>query len=199
MGGSRAAVISIHAPLAGSDCADELIKHAAAISIHAPLAGSDNCLKAIDNGAFSISIHAPLAGSDRSIGINLPADSYFNPRSPCGERLPFSKVISCSSLFQSTLPLRGATFLDIQPYIQLFISIHAPLAGSDDWCRSVDHNEIYFNPRSPCGERRRGRSPNAACRYFNPRSPCGERQTEPRQLLDPGKFQSTLPLRGATV
>ena len=36
-------------------------------------------------------------------------------------------------------------------------------------------NSVYFNPRSPCGERRYRISLRHLCRNFNPRSPCGER------------------------
>ena len=80
----------------------------------------------------TISIHAPRAGSDRCIPIDSRIHSNFNPRSPCGERLRWHKrftdagVISIhapragsdngyegispiSVLFQSTLPVRGAT------------------------------------------------------------------------------------------
>ena len=56
-------LISIHAPLAGSDVVQ--IRHIAVrhISIHAPLAGSD--VRIWNRSARrSISIHAPLAGSD---------------------------------------------------------------------------------------------------------------------------------------
>ena len=79
--------------------------------------------------------------------------------------------------FQSTLPLRGATHIDRNCRVTEEISIHAPLTGSDD----------------------RKASSIALRRHFNPRSPYGERQKRNiRQLLELG-FQSTLPLRGATM
>ena len=57
----------------------------------------------------------------------------------------------------------------------------------------------YFNPRSPCGERRSAGMRGTRSRYFNPRSPCGERHIfgadDSRECL----FQSTLPVRGATL
>ena len=78
----------------------------------------------------------------------------FNPRSPRGERraegeyfeywkqfqstLPSrgatasANQASAPSRFQSTLPSRGATFIVIDQCHVLLISIHAPLAGSDD-------------------------------------------------------------------
>ena len=57
------------------------------------------------------------------------------------------------------------------------ISIHAPLAGRDRYCGS------YPN-RSP---------------YFNPRAPCGARLFAARASVCSLVFQSTRPLRGATV
>ena len=57
---------------------------------------------------------------------------HFNPRSPCGERLYPLALEQCQHGFQSTLPVRGATFCKRRSSGYLF----------------------YFNPRSPCGERR---------------------------------------------
>ena len=78
-------------------------------------------------------------------------------------------------VFQSTLPLRGATAYrfsidetliisihtplagsDVCGRISVdgeFISIHTPLAGSDQWRLSQSEADEYFNPHSPCGER----------------------------------------------
>ena len=55
----------------------------------------------------------------------------FNPRSPCGERRASPRPTVTRMLFQSTLPLRGATFVKKGRAQQCKISIHAPLAGSD--------------------------------------------------------------------
>ena len=78
------------------------------------------------------------------------------------------------------------------------ISIHAPRVGSD-LCATVCWKiTMYFNPRSPCGERlgqyRAGRRTN----HFNPRSPCGERPKTVTTKKYQTKFQSTLPVWGAT-
>ena len=100
-----------------------------------------------------ISIHAPHAGSD--------------PKKKCN--------ICKSKLFQSTLPMRGATLVTVDfrryPAISIHaphagsdagtqlalniygISIHAPHAGSDPSDVSISFTSCDFNPRSPCGER----------------------------------------------
>ena len=107
--------------------------------------------------SFQISIHAPRAGSDFDNCI-------------------FAGLFSG---FQSTLPVRGATksrkglfphtgisihapragsddlrFYCLAPLIP--ISIHAPRAGSDSAVPLCQSMALYFNPRSPCGERRAG-------------------------------------------
>ena len=99
--------ISIHAPYAGSDerSGDLMIRQF--ISIHAPYAGSDHFHK-LDFLIEDISIHAPYAGSDGTM-TQL-----------------HDKVI-----FQSTLPMQGATRNLVKLKLTGLISIHAPYAGSD--------------------------------------------------------------------
>ena len=56
-------------------------------------------------------------------------------------------------IFQSTLPVRGATVDVIPLYGVWAISIHAPRAGSDQIWSLCPLWQFHFNPRSPCGER----------------------------------------------
>ncbi len=79
------------------------------------------------------------------------------------------------ALFQSTLPVWGATDCICKASFQRQISIHAPRVGSDEPSRRTATLHRYFNPRSPCGERRQARLLAPPVDYFNPRSPCGER------------------------
>ena len=168
------------------------------ISIHAPLAGRDR--HGYATALFeAISIHAPLAGRDRRWGWPCPARWYFNPRAPCGARPLASPGVSCFCIFQSTRPLRGATFKPAPQPLDL----------------------VYFNPRAPCGARPArhggGRSifafqstrplrgatlspPRLADRRwdFNPRAPCGARLCPFLPIMGRAVFQSTRPLRGAT-
>ena len=122
---------------------------------------------------------------------------------------------------QSTLPIRGATGHLRVPAAQGAISIHAPHTGSDVRQPWTGLWPSYFNPRSPYGERPSGMTGSASPSYFNPRSPYGERpwpwaSRPPRTDFNPrspygerrysrwadpqpGTFQSTLPIRGATL
>ena len=79
------------------------------------------------------------------------------------------------------------------------ISIHAPRVGSDFLIRFLANNFLYFNPRSPCGERRLRASSRRSAANFNPRSPCGERPAPTAASSYAAKFQSTLPVWGATA
>ncbi len=55
------------------------------------------------------------------------------------------------------------------------ISIHAPRTGSDIYPCGVSAPSMYFNPRSPHGERRADFFQCGGSSNFNPRSPHGER------------------------
>ena len=79
-----------------------------------------------------ISIHAPRTGSDVGSLLPVHGQGYFNPRSPYGERLPATDRSRLLKLFQSTLPVRGATAVWTGDGCPGFISIHAPRTGSDD-------------------------------------------------------------------
>ena len=122
----------------------------------------------------------------------------FNPRSPCGERRSPSRLKVSVLVFQSTLPVWGATETDHRSGRGVQISIHAPRVGSDTTPAPAGRRYPDFNPRSPCGERHTG-PPGASCTdNFNPRSPCGERPTARSMTCSPPRFQSTLPVWGAT-
>ena len=170
-------VISIHTPHAGSDssvrqcldhcinfnphspCGERLYQHASRLNaVHAfqstlPMRGA-TIFGDYDFCSMGISIHTPHAGSDLSAVGRPPAFSrYFNPHSPCGERLTTAQIQQPTMTFQSTLPMRGATseaarragYSEFQSTLPMrgatktgavfcpddIISIHTPHAGSD--------------------------------------------------------------------
>ncbi len=167
--------ISIHAPRTGSDSAGNADDGTAAISIHAPRTGSDCGGSGFLARVELISIHAPRTGSDTACWATAPSRSnfnprsphgerpweppgvrpaiYFNPRSPHGERLSPRTLKDSPTLFQSTLPARGATYLLTRMVVSPLISIHAPRTGSDTACWATAPSRSNFNPRSPHGER----------------------------------------------
>ena len=169
------------------------------ISIHALLAESDLIGYKIAFEVRRISIHALLAESDSLTWWTVQWQRNFYPRSPCGERPVSIKYrhtaipISIHALLaESDLPTGGQAF-----EINLFLStLSLRRATQLGLLRSAA--QIYFYPRSPCGERhilpfvwhllfqflstlslRRATFASLfsifwIC-HFYPRSPCGER------------------------
>ena len=149
----------------------------------------------------NISIHAPRAGSDRAGKLYAAQPQHFNPRSPCGERpastfgrdgkqlfqstLPVRGAtlmrtsMHRTSSFQSTLPVRGATVISGLKCSELSISIHAPRAGSDDLTGvSVQAGDFISIHAPRAGSDNAGSLIRSTLKYFNPRSPCGERPSD---------------------
>ena len=147
-----------------------------------------------------ISIHTPLAGSDSPSASTAPIRQYFNPHSPCGERLRVCCAQSeCRSISIHT-PLAGS---DAMPELfvrdRLRISIHTPLAGSDTGAvESIEIQGISIHTPLAGSDVQSNPSTNFPF-YFNPHSPCGERRFHRAMRGETEIFQSTLPLRGATI
>ena len=82
--------------------------------------------------------------------------------------------------FQSTLPVRGATRQSppSEPRYSNF-NPRSP-CGERRKIKISSGVKSHFNPRSPCGERHLPGGNAAWVFYFNPRSPCGERPEDLR-------------------
>ena len=169
------------------------------ISIHALLAESDESMQDIPTDLWHfyprspcgerlenplrqivdrrISIHALLAESDRQStqkAMNMP---NFYPRSPCGERL--TSVVSSAGT--------------------MGISIHALLAESDPGnVKVVDPGFVFLSTLSLRRATFSLLTGLLVALYFYPRSPCGERHRGKRKCPEQSKFLSTLSLRRAT-
>ena len=163
-------------PCGERHCQRNDLKAVVDISIHAPLAGSDEAgKKMLGKEAFQSTL--PLRGATRGCRIEHEV-AKISIHAPLAGSDQSDIVRDQFGLqFQSTLPLRGATVAIARHVARRKISIHAPLAGSD---------------------RRTAASRRKSLCDFNPRSPCGERRLPGWIPLFPQKFQSTLPLRGAT-
>ena len=141
-----------------------------------PARGATYCRFAFCNGEV-ISTHAPRTGSDAHVPSRFLAYSDFNPRSPHGERRVVDTLKLQAGIFQPTLPARGATLyfapisvisgisthaprtgsdaaVPIPANVVSPISTHAPRTGSDFRPNLYPRAPLYFNPRSPHGERR---------------------------------------------
>ncbi len=119
-------------------------------------------LKTLTQQVFS-HFHAPRAGSDRlkcTGPIHAPRGGSDDHPGPTG-------------IFQSTLPVRGATG-------------PAPSKGSSP----------VFNPRSPCGERLIGQMPRPDNWFFSIHAPRGGATLRSWCTVWTEQFQSTLPAGG---
>ena len=125
------------------------------ISIHAPLAGSD--LVQIDSALKTeISIHAPLAGSDCTIYRQWFRGRAFQSTLPSqGATGVFFDEVALMPI-SIHAPLAGSDIKAASDYVlHHYISIHAPLAGSDAMEKRIERAIPHFNPRSPRRERRK--------------------------------------------
>ena len=139
---------------------------------------------------------------------------YFNPRPPCGGRLPKFCSYRQSGIFQSTSSVWRTTIANRQIAQTSTISIHVLRVEDDASSNMVNNVDEDFNPRPPCGGRPQAaeadaqetlisihvlrveddRLPSFAPLlegYFNPRPPCGGRRIVQMQHSMFQQFQST--------
>ena len=190
--------ISIHAPRAGCDSLAHFcdVKLTRFQSTH-PVRGATF---SASTGPFRSGNFNPRT----PCGVR-PADDksatfrhYFNPRTPCGVRQRRHIRAAHLDIFQSTHPVRGATsgcggkhqrlpiFQSTHPvrgataipdnavYCLQFQSTHPVRGATSTGCRCPARSS-HFNPRTPCGVRRRRWCASDSERNFNPRTPCGVR------------------------
>ena len=150
----RAEHISIHAPRAGSDeglqkrgqhqtyfnprspCGERRTTRRRFTAIKEfqstlPVRGATDTPYKDGSYRLTISIHAPRAGSDEGLQKRGQHQTYFNPRSPCGER----------------------PFMCLPPSRRRYFNPRSPCGERPLVRDTVDRAGWYFNPRSPCGER----------------------------------------------
>ena len=169
------------------------------ISIHAPRMGSDRISPKPPNTQDGFQSTLPGWGATCLRSPVAVCFTYFNPRSPDGERPhPRSAVIRANYFNPRSPDGERRRAAAVHGELEL-ISIHAPRMGSDfssskaingtpkfqstlpGWGatpaqRAICSMVTNFNPRSPDGERRGYDAVHhPAQRNFNPRSPDGER------------------------
>ena len=219
----REHVISIHAPLAGRDarfgfeyaglwhfnprapCGARLrrdVRRArrGLFQSTRPLRGATDFSPMLFRMA-PISIHAPLAGRDTPNTGDPEHHVQFQSTRPLrGATFPYWARHRAFNTFQSTRPLRGATIATTRTAARLNISIHAPLAGRDIVLISAFLMLSQISIHAPLAGR------DQLARLFTPEqmisihAPLAGRDCRgPCMLRIAKQFQSTRPLRGATV
>ena len=123
----------------------------------------------------------------------------FNPRSPRRERQDGAFLILMLPSFQSTLPSQGATSVVFQIQFVVKISIHAPLAGSDQNPLDCVQN-VTISIHAPLAG-----SDVIVCvalyiAIISIHAPlAGSDKERRRKGQHKHRFQSTLPSQGATI
>ena len=124
-----------------------------------------------------VSIHAPHAGCDWDMrGVNV-ITLRFNSRTPCGVRLPRSRLCKALTCFNSRTPCGVRHSTDRDSTLANMFQFTHPMRGAtfEEW--SFGAYYYCFNSRTPCGVR-----------------PHADTDDEERD-----KFQFTHPMRGATA
>ena len=100
-----------------------------------------------------ISIHAPRGGSDQLGGDRTVKLSLFQSTLPVGGAT--TRLYTRNNLTQISIhaPRGGSDSVFVANVLRLQISIHAPRGGSDEQQQPRQHLHCDFNPRSPWGER----------------------------------------------
>ena len=120
----------------------------------------------------------PVRGATCMFVVRCSCMKHFNPRAPCGARPPGTRTRERNDMISIHAPRAGRDSRPALPGgVVRAISIHAPRAGRDLIPGAATPVERHFNPRAPCGARPHPRK-------------------HPRLLK---KFQSTRPVRGATM
>ena len=123
-----------------------------------------------------ISIHAPRTGSDGGSLMQDAVHSYFNPRSPHGERRE-SRLTNLRSRHFNPRSPHGERPCAVQGAAWRHISIHAPRTGSDVQADSLFIWYVIFQSTLPAR---------------------GATYAYQQRFGEVYSFQSTLPARGAT-
>ena len=170
------------------------------ISIHAPHAGCDVYNDKTLTASIQFQSTHPMRGATHAPAYIYTPLGYFNPRTPCGVRLVIGYCPPVTVSFQSTHPMRGATCVPFAAGTRSwrFQSTH-PMRGATANASARSDYTTNFNPRTPCGVRPVRACHNRGIQHFNPRTPCGVRRAlRVHDVQDVG-FQSTHPMRGATL
>ena len=145
-----------------------------------------------------ISIRAPLAGSDNAEAEPVVLYKDFNPRSPCGERPAPAVVAARLGVISIRAPLTGSDSGQSDLFMTTSVFQSAlPLRGATLTAKKRQSTR-HFNPRSPCGERLIEAMRSTYNKIFQSALPLRGATLSTFKAVLNAIFQSALPLRGAT-
>ena len=145
---------------------------------------------------LEISIHASRVGCD-SPKVRSPRTSIFQSTHPVWDATTFQCIWYRPRAFQSTHPVWDATTFDTTPAAgSTFQSTH-PVWDATKLKHELESQPV-FQSTHPVWDATRPRHPSRLCRYFNPRIPCGMRRKDGCGHVAIVEFQSTHPVWDAT-
>ena len=147
-----------------------------------------------------ISIHAPRVGCDKSLPTPSATTSNFNPRTPCGVRLPGCAAALRPQVISIHAPRVGCDRPHQAHAVKgcVFQSTH-PVWGATGWPAAATPARGFQSTHPVWGATPPGPDSSRPTRDFNPRTPCGVRRSTVRSCPSASKFHSTLPVWGATL
>ncbi len=148
---------------------------------------------------FSVSIHAPLARCDSLHLLMLFLVLSFNPRTPCEVRQITFNTHFVNVLFQSTHPLRGATHnKGFKVASDGFQSTH-PLRGATNRGKNKDYKD-WVSIHAPLARCDLALPPQYISHIVSIHAPLARCDVGLGAAASAyARFQSTHPLRGATI
>ena len=149
---------------------------------------------------FAFQSTPPVRGATNVLAAAAVRYPHFNPRPPCGERPVVHGELTEHIRISIHAPRAGSDAPTlIAPSEEYRISIHAPRAGSDP-AKVYDNYVLMISIHAPrAGSDDNGNNKTTPSSDFNPRPPCGERLNSVEALEERMVFQSTPPVRGATI
>ena len=153
---------------------------------------------ALKDAALVFHPRAPCGA--RPCAIRAPLQQCgFNPRAPCGARHRRRQHAPQIPHVSIHAPHAGRDNDTRAHSPSIDVSIHAPHAGRDVVARRIKECQAVSIHAPHAGRDGGGRRACQRLPRFNPRAPCGARRSTMRNLLSSLRFQSTRPMRGATL
>ena len=194
--------ISIHAPHTGRDVQlnglDDELK---AFQSTRPIRGATIRGKNAELGLTYFNPRAPYGARPTGCPIWTIRRRYFNPRAPYGARLALAAALGVVGPISIHAPHTGR---DTQPLsatrLPPTFQSTRPIRGATGVAKAAIDKYIDFNPRAPYGARRRVYSPEIHGVGISIHAPhTGRDKCMRTGHPTPTLFQSTRPIRGATV
>ena len=198
---SRFCVISIHAPHAGCDGSNfsELRKCFLFQSTH-PMRGATDTQMVVEFYDVFQSTH-PMRGATYKQYLLPPPMFTFQSTHPMRGATKKLKISIDILIISIHAPHAGCDIAFYKKYrAEIKISIHAPHAGCDCKFSKSSSSSSSISIHAPHAGCDRASTVSLYCPFdFNPRTPCGVRHLCCWSFLFSFLFQSTHPMRGATV